>query len=90
MEMLEILKARLPEGLKIIKVKERPGYSQAEIRFEYDGTESIGWLYKTCAPGKENHICDFSICAVMANIALSRNDVEMAKFWLDKQLNLGA
>lgn len=90
MEMLEILKTRLPEGLKILKVKDRPGYSQAEIRFEYDGTEGIGWLHKVCAPGKENAICDYSICAVMANICIQRNELEKARLWLDKQLNLGA
>ena len=90
MEMLEILKGRLPEGLEIVKVNERPRHSQAEIRFKYDGTEGIGWLYKTCVPGRENIVCDFSICAVMAQIGLLRNDVEMAKFWLDKQTNLGA
>lgn len=90
MEMLEILKARLPEGLKILKVKDRPGCSQMEIQFEYDGTKANGWLFKACAPGKAEAICDFSICAVMMNICIQRNDLEATKFWMEKQSNLGA
>ena len=90
MEMLEILKTRLPEGLKIVKVKDRLGASQLEIFFEYEGTKARGWLFKACVPGKANYICDFIICTVMINVCLERNDLETAKFWRDKQLNLGA
>ena len=85
MEMLEILKTRLPEGLKILKVKNQANRSQIEILFEYEGTNGIGWLYKTCAPGSENKICDYAICAVMANIEIQRNNLEAARAWLDKQ-----
>lgn len=37
MEMVEILKGRLPDGLEIIKVKDRSNRSQAEIIFRYQG-----------------------------------------------------
>lgn len=88
MEMLEILKGRLPEGLEIVKVKNRSGSSQIEIKFSYKGTEAIGWLWKTCAPGKAEDICDFTVCAVMMNVGLMLNDLEMVKFWKDKQETL--
>lgn len=88
MEMLEILKGRLPEGLEIKKVKIRSG--RAEITFLYDGTETLGWLRDTCAPGHAENICDFTIAAAMMGIALTRGDFEMAKFWRDKQNDLSA
>ena len=88
MEMLEILKGRLPEGLEIVKVKNRSGSSQMEIRFSYEGTEAVGWLWKTCTPGKAEHLCDFTLYGVMCNVGITRNDFEMAKFWSDKQMAL--
>lgn len=90
MEMLEILKTRLPEGLEIVKVKNRSGRSQIEILFRYDGIESTSWLYKTCTPGRENYVCDSVIFGVLAAVALKQNDLEKARHWMDKQLNLGA
>lgn len=90
MEMVEILKGRLPEGLEIVKVKNRSGRSQIEILFRYDGVEFPSYLHKTCTPGCENEVCDNVIFAVMAAVAMKQNDFEKAGYWLDKQLNLGA
>lgn len=88
--MLNVLKERLPEGLEIVKVKNRSGRSQIEILFRYDGVEFTSWLLKTCTPGCENLVCDSVIFAVMAAIALKQNDLEKARHWMDKQLTLGA
>ena len=90
MEMLEILKGRLPEGLEIVKVKNRSGRSQTEILFRYDGVEFTSYLHKTCAPGCENEVCDNVICGVLMAVALKQGDMEKAKYWMDRQLNLGA
>lgn len=86
MEMLEILKGRLPEGLEIVKVKNKG--SQTEIKFSYDGLEVTSWLLKTCAPGRAENVCDSTVCGAMMNAALKRNDLEMAKFWGDKLVGL--
>ena len=47
--MLNTLKARLPEGLEIKKVKEKP--SKYEITFLIDGRDIKEELPKTCTPG---------------------------------------
>jgi hypothetical protein len=85
MEMLEILKKRLPEGLEVKKVYNRTGHSQMKILFTYGGHEIFGWLNKTCAPGCAEKECDFSICAVMLGIALETHDLASAKHWVEKQ-----
>lgn len=85
MEMLEILKNRLPEGLEIVKVYNRTGRSQIKILFSYGGHEIFGYLNKTCAPGHAERDCDFSICTVMLGIALETNDLVSAKHWMEKQ-----
>lgn len=89
MEMVEILKGRLPDGLEIVKVKNRTGRSQVEILFRCDGFEFTSWLHKTCTPGHENNVCDKVIFNVLAAVAIKKNDLEKAKYWLDKELHLG-
>lgn len=88
MEMIEILRERLPKGLEIKKVYDRTGSSNLKITFSLDGHEHIGWLNKTCAPGNAEKVCDFSICAVMVGIALEQNDFVAAKYWTEKQRSL--
>lgn len=85
--MLEIMKKRLPEGLEIVKVKNQPNRSQAEITFSYKGDEAKEWLYKTCEPGFEGRVCDRTIFNVMAAFALKKNDIETAKYWIQKALH---
>jgi hypothetical protein len=88
MEMLEILKERLPDGLTIVKVYNRTGNSQLEILFSYGDQELLGYLNKTCAPGHAEKNCDFTICAVMLGIALETHDIVSAKYWAEKQMTL--
>ncbi len=85
--MLDILKERLPEGLEIVKVKDKASASQIKIWFSYKGMESVSWIYKTCAPGCEIKICDQTIASAMLGIALNLKDIEMADYWKDKMLN---
>lgn len=82
--MLDILKNRLPDGLEIVKTKNKTGASQIQIWFSYDGVEVVGWLQKMCAPKMEESNCDFTICNAMINIALKKNDMGMADYWLKK------
>ena len=86
MEMLEILKGRLPEGLEIVKTKNKG--SQTEIKFSYEGLEVVSWLPKTCTPGAAEYMCDSTLYGAMANVYMKRGDFDTAKFWMDKQLGL--
>lgn len=86
--MLDILKERLPEGLEVIKVKDKASASQFELWFAYRGMEEKNWLHKTCAPGYENKLCDQTIASTMMGFALELRDIEMAEYWRDKMLNV--
>lgn len=85
--MLDILKERLPEGLEVVKVKDKASASQIQITFSYKGMESVNWIHKTCAPGCENRLCDQTIASTMLGYALDQKDLQMAEFWRDKMLN---
>lgn len=85
--MLDILKERLPEGLEIVKVKDRANASQIQVFFSYEGKESTNWIRKTCAPGWEEKLCDRTIASTMLGYALDRKNLEMADYWKDKMLN---
>lgn len=84
MEMVEILKGRLPEGLEIVKVKDRRNRSQAEIVFRYQGVEVTGWLTKMCTPGNEERICDLAAYNAILQVAIRNNDVSLAQDMFDK------
>lgn len=85
--MLEILKSRLPDGLKITKIKDRANASQLQLTFSYNGTQAVGWLYKTCAPGFEKKYCDQTIASAMLSVALDLENREMADLWKKKLLS---
>lgn len=83
--MLNTLKARLPEGLEIMKVKEKP--SKYEITFQIDGKDIKGELPKTCTPGHQDRVADLTIFNVMARNAMEKGSMASAKMWLDKALH---
>lgn len=83
--MLDILKERLPDGLEIIKVKDRG--NQTQIWFRYQGYETRGELQKTCAPGYAEQNCDYTISNAMMSIALKKGDAQMTKVWHDRLLS---
>ena len=80
--MLNTLKERLPEGMEIQKVKEKP--SKYEITFAIDGKGITGELPKTCAVGCQNRVVDLTIFNVMARNAINNGDLETGRMWLDK------
>jgi len=84
--MIDILKERLPEGLEVVKVKDKASASQAQITFAYKGLESGSWIYKTCAPGCEYKLCDSTIASVMMSFGIKLHDLEMAEYWKAKLL----
>lgn len=86
-EMLDVMKSRLPSGLKVIKVKEMA--SKYEVVFSYCGLETTGYLPKACAPGYQDRVSDRTIFNAMSAFAFERGDLEDAKKWIDRALNLG-
>lgn len=82
--MLNTLKERLPDGMEIKKVKEKP--SKYEITFLIDGKDIKSELPKTCTPSMQNRVADHTIINAMAMNALKKGDMETAKKWLDKLL----
>lgn len=82
--MLNTLRERLPDGLEIKNVKEKP--SKYEITFMIDGSEIKSELPKTCMPGMQNRVADHTIINAMAMNAMKKGDMETAKMWLDKLL----
>lgn len=82
--MLNTLKERLPDGLEIKNVKEKP--SKYEITFLIEGKDIKGDLPKTCTPGYQNRVADLTIFNVMARNAIENGDMDTAKMWLDKSL----
>lgn len=83
--MLDILKARLIEGLNIKSVKENN--TKYIIRFEYEGDETKAELSKSCVPGCQNDVADNCIITAMSTIYFNRGDYAKAKEWLDKLTN---
>lgn len=81
--MLDVFNERKPQGLDVVKVKERGGYYILKVA--YEGTETETHLQKACAPNCAEKNCDFTICAVMAGIAFDKGDMATVKQWLDKQ-----
>lgn len=88
-EMLDILKERLPDGLEIVKVKNKNSSSQIEIHFNYEGTSAVNWLPKVCAPGHAEQVCDRTSFGAMLSVALHRKDLEMAERWVAKMQSIG-
>lgn len=89
MEMVEILKGRLPDGLEIVKVKDHSNRSQAEIVFRYQGVEVNGWLPKMCALGHEERVCDLNAYNAILQVAIRSNDIKLAQEMFDKIQNDG-
>lgn len=80
--MLEILKERLIDGLKIKSVKETN--TKYSIVFEYENDTAKADLPKSCAPNCEDKVADNSIITAMSTIYFNRGDFVNAKKWLDK------
>lgn len=83
MTMLDILKARLPDGLTITSVKERSSKHLVQFAYKGENLSGQGELVKTCVPGKENMVCDTTIQVAMTGFMLDKGDLEGAKYWMD-------
>lgn len=80
--MLNTMKKRLPDGMEIKKVKEKP--SKYEITFLISGGEIKEDLPKTCTPGMQDRVADQTIFNAMCKAEINKGDYQAAKIWLDK------
>ena len=85
--MLQLFKEKLMPGMEIIKVKETPHNYTVTVMCE--GKETVTYLHKTCAPGRQNCIVHQAFCNIKAGAALDRGDPEAAKKWLDRNTDFG-
>lgn len=80
--MLNVLKKRLVDGLKIVSVKET--FTKYKIVFEYEGEKATAELPKACPPKQHNKVADSTIITAMSTIYFNRGDYAKAREWLDK------
>lgn len=81
--MLQILRKRLIEGLKIISVNET--HAKYKIEFEYEGERATAELPKSCAPNCHNEVADNTVKTAMSTIYFNRGDYAKASEWLHKR-----
>lgn len=81
MNMMEILKGELKEGMEIIKEKELN--NKFKYTLTYAGMTGEGELVKTCTPSMEKQVCRKSIDEVITGMYFSMNDYANAKYWLN-------
>lgn len=86
--MLDIVKTRLPEGIKISSVKE--DRSKYEITLTDGEYSSRCWVNKTYAPTMYERAADSAIYNAMAGMAIDRGDIAKGKEFLAKIIELGS
>lgn len=81
MNMLDIFKKTLQDGMKIERCKELS--NKYKITLSYNGMYGICELSKTCTPGKEEFLCKQAINIVISGMYLENGNHIEAKAWLD-------
>lgn len=86
MTMLEIFESKLPNGVKVVKAKEKPSKWDVEIS---DGKSTTSTsILKAYAPNAYDRAAESIMMTVMASLAFNRGDIAGAKVWLDKSHKL--
>ena len=80
--MLDVLKNRLIDGLKIVSVKEMR--AKYEIEFEYEGDKGTVDLPKRCTFDRQTKIADHAIKTFMMTVYIARYEYAKAKERLNK------
>lgn len=82
MDILDVLKSRLPDGLEIVSVKDKPYCTKYYIKFHIGNIDIDGELPKAVPLGKENDVVDSAIRPTMANYYWQCGKIEEAQKWL--------
>lgn len=80
--MLDVLKNRLIDGLKIVSIKEMR--TKYEIEFDYEGDKGTIDLPKRCTFGCQNKVADHAIKTFMLTVYIARYEYAKAKERLNK------
>lgn len=79
---LDVLRARLIEGVEITEAKEKRTYY--EVTLSKNGVDYKTRLPVSCSPGQTNAIADHTVYSALAHFALARQDLEQCKYWIQK------
>lgn len=82
MDILDVLKSRLPEELAIASVKDNSYRNKHKIKFHIGDMELEGELQKAVPLGKENAVVDSLIRTTMAAYYAKQGNLEDAEAWL--------
>jgi hypothetical protein len=82
MDMLEIFKSVMIDGMEIVKTKELANKYKVTLKFK--GSENTIELNKTCAPTYEISYCKGAVATALSSIYINLGDFENARKWLDK------
>lgn len=80
MDMINVLKKTLQNGMEIIKYKELS--NKYKITLGYKNMESSCELQKTCAPGKEIDVCKKTIDTAVSSMYINVGNFNEAQLWL--------
>lgn len=80
MEMIDIFKETLQEGMEISKCKELS--NKYKFTLSYNGMSATCELSKLCTPGNEKSLCMQAIDNAMSSMYIDKGDLKEAKAWL--------
>lgn len=81
MNMIEIFKNTLQEGMEITTYKEFA--SKYKVTLSYKGMTGSCELGKTCAPKQEKSFCRKAIDTIVSGMYINAGNLEEAKAWLE-------
>lgn len=81
MDMLEIFKNLLKDGMKITDLKNYA--SKYKITLSYNGMSASCELAKKCAPGMQEIVCKKAIDTAISTMYINTGNYGEAKRWLD-------
>lgn len=80
MNILDIFKDVIQEGMEIVKCKELS--NKYKLILSYNGMSASCELNKLCTPGNEKSLCMQAIDNAISTMYLSKGDLKEAEAWL--------
>ena len=81
MDMIDIFKEVMQDGMEIVKCKEMS--NKYKITLSYNGMNATCELNKLCTPGNEKSLCMRAIDTAMSTMYIDNGNYQEAKAWLD-------
>lgn len=80
MDILEVFKETLQEGMEITKCKEL--LNKYKLTLSYNGMSASCEINKLCTPGNEKSLCMQAIDNTMSSMYINSGDLREAEAWL--------